>query len=233
MAEFDNKKVLSIARWIDRFAQEDVAPERIFEWIRARKTVSDRVFDSIYPKDIQDLSSVHWTPIRVIRRAIEVALDEEPIRVLDVGSGAGKFCLIGALLSNSKFVGVEQRQRLVEVSSALAREQGMGGVSFIHGNAFELDWNEFDLIYLFNPFSENIDQDLKIDETIELNRATFDRYVEQAEDKLAGLESGKRVLIYNGFGGTMPDGFSLMTSDVFGTAKLEMWLKMSWPTLLG
>ncbi|MBI3542695.1 MAG: hypothetical protein HY075_05405 [Deltaproteobacteria bacterium] len=61
------------------------------------------------------------------RRAAELLTDGRAARVLDVGSGAGKFCLVGALSSKGRFVGIERQRRLVDLSRELAarlRPQG-------------------------------------------------------------------------------------------------------------
>ena len=40
---------------------------------------------------------MHWTPVHVARRAAQFLVTGPETRVLDVGSGPGKFCLVGAL----------------------------------------------------------------------------------------------------------------------------------------
>src|SRR5438309_796822 len=72
-----------------------------------RDGVSDDIyFDRIYPEWARKLSRIHWTPIPVVRRAVELLTEGrelDPVRILDVGSGAGKFCLIGAAISYAQF----------------------------------------------------------------------------------------------------------------------------------
>ena len=54
--------------------------------------VPDSVFDStIYPQEMQELSKIHWTPIRVAREAVRMLVTKDNARILDVGSGCSKF----------------------------------------------------------------------------------------------------------------------------------------------
>ncbi len=52
----------------------------------------DVTFDDLYPEDIQNLSPMHWTPVDIARRASNF-LAIPNARVLDIGSGVGKFCI--------------------------------------------------------------------------------------------------------------------------------------------
>ena len=80
------------------------------------KGAEDAAFDSIYPPSIRAISRRYWTPVDVARRAALLFREAGVRRVLDVGSGVGKFVLVAAAVAPEvTFVGVEQRARLVEV----------------------------------------------------------------------------------------------------------------------
>jgi SAM-dependent methyltransferase len=182
------------------------------------------VFDAVYPLSIRRLSTVHWTPIQVARKVMEL-LDPTPgARVLDVGSGAGKFCIIGSLLSQAHLVGVEQRAALVQLARETARTVGAGGAEFLHGDAFDLDWREYDRLYLYNPFEEELfAPPHRIDDTLPFSPARYGECVERAMTKLAGLPVGARVVLFHGFGGEMPEGFKRTWSGFHGSGSLERW----------
>jgi hypothetical protein len=68
---------------------------------------SDLAFDALYERRIRELSPQHWTPVRIARRAAELLTLSGAKRILDVGSGVGKFCIVGALTTEAQFVGIE------------------------------------------------------------------------------------------------------------------------------
>ena len=71
--------------------------------------LTDEEFDLIFPLEIRRKSATHFTPIKIAKAAAQFLATEPNIRILDVGSGAGKFCFVGALTTNAHFTGVEQR----------------------------------------------------------------------------------------------------------------------------
>src|SRR5882724_9352746 len=73
------------------------APRALITALRKRNAVDDAAFDQLYSEDVRRLSGVHWTPVSVALRAVELLAPEAGMRVLDVGAGAGKLCCLGAL----------------------------------------------------------------------------------------------------------------------------------------
>jgi SAM-dependent methyltransferase len=176
--------------------------------IRDRIAVSDQMFDRLYPGRHRRRSREHWTPVEVAVRAAWMLADVPGGRVLDVGSGTGKACLIGALSTNVSWTGVERDEKMVAIARDVARTLGADvRASFIHGDAFSLDWTEFGGIYLFNPFSETLYDRGQKDPV--LRHAAFVHAVLQVEEKLAMLRPGTHVVTLHGFGGNMPRAFVL------------------------
>lgn len=147
--------------------------------------------------------------------------------VLDVGAGAGKFCLIAAHARRSAaFVGVELRAQLVAVATRLAAEWRLPNIGFIHGDAFTLDWDEFDGFYFFNPFAEQLYRRvLAIDDELELEEANYARYIAQTLARLAIARCGTRVVTYHGFGAELPSGYELADREAVGSDHLELWIQ--------
>ena len=83
-------------------------PLNLLEYIHA---LEDSRFDLVYPREIRELSDRHWTPVEVARKAAVFLVREPGTRVLDIGCGPGKFCIVGALATDGRFTGVEQRDR--------------------------------------------------------------------------------------------------------------------------
>jgi len=183
-------------------------------------------FDDVYPVQARALSSTFWTPVRVAARAAELLVRDASTRVLDVGSGAGKFCIVGAANTGAVFVGVEHRQHLVDVARTAAAYVGVTSARFVHGTFETVDISTFKAIYLFNPFEENIwDRRSRIDDTVELSRERFLADVERTERLLASARVGTRVVTYSGFGGRMPPSYCLLLQEPCHTGQLDLWIR--------
>lgn len=215
-----------------KLTPEDRRRERIRQVssdLSAGRRVTDFRFDQVYPPEIRRISETHWTPVEVVIRATRLLAGDSGTRVLDVGSGCGKFCIVGALAGPGQFVGVEQRRHLLEIGRTAARELEATRVSFLLGNMVDLDWSLFDAFYFFNPFYEHRARSLRIDATIPHGPKTFDRYVETVRTKLKAARAGTRVATYHGFGGEMPSGFQLIHQEPIDTSHLKIWVKMPTP----
>ena len=57
---------------------------------------SDKIFNSLYPKPIQEVAEKHWTPLEVAKKAAAFLATSPDVKILDIGSGSGKFCLTAA-----------------------------------------------------------------------------------------------------------------------------------------
>jgi predicted RNA methylase len=96
--------------------------------------VPDGDFDVWLPEEAQVHSRRFWTPVGVALRVTRWLSEVGASSVLDVGSGAGKFCVVGALGSALRFVGIEHRAHLVDASRALASQfEVQNRVEFVHG----------------------------------------------------------------------------------------------------
>ncbi len=71
------------------------------EALKAGASPSDKTFDGVYPKSLQAISAGHFLPVAVAVRAAHLFEEANVQKVLDVGSGVGKFCVIGALCTKT------------------------------------------------------------------------------------------------------------------------------------
>lgn len=190
--------------------------------------VSDFRFDSIYPENIRRVSEIHWTPVDVARRAAELLNVGPKTRVLDIGSGAGKFCLVAALTSKGTFTGVEQRPHLVQVARKLARHYAIPHVSFIHARMEEIDWERFTGFYLYNPFVERLyEAEERIDDHVQYDQQSYIQQVRFVQLKLPTLPVGIRIVTYHGFGGEMAPGYEVRLRERWGDDYLVLWERTS------
>ncbi len=186
-------------------------------------SLRDEDFDLAYPRDIRQLSSRHWTPAKVARSAARFLVDEPGTRVLDIGCGPGKFCIVGALSTTGHFTGVEQRARLARIGRSVIEEAGIPNAQVIHGNITEVDFSNFDSFYLFNPFAENLLTTDKIDSTVELSKELYCEYSEHVALSLAMAPIGTRVATYWGSFEEIPLGYRFIDSSP--TSMLKFWQK--------
>jgi predicted RNA methylase len=190
--------------------------------------LTDYHLDSVFPEQISRKSHPHWTPVKVASRATELLSITKLSKVLDVGSGCGKFCIVASLKSEGFFLGIEQRGNLVKAARKVAKELHLENVSFIKGNMMDIDWTQFNSIYLFNPFFENVmkDSSFWIDTTIDLNKHLYNLYIRTVEEKLSKQEVGTRVVTYHGFGGMFPKSYDLILKEPIYSGHLELWVKL-------
>ena len=185
---------------------------------------TDTQFNELYPYNIQLLAKRHWTPLRIARWTTEFLTAAPGCKILDIGSGVGKFCLAGALYApDALFYGVEQRQYLIGHAVAAKRTLGLNNVSFIHGNFTQLDFRQYDHFYFFNSFYENLDEDGRIDYGINYSEALYEYYARNLYNGLKVTPSGTKVVTYHTLWHEIPNDYRMVESLENGA--LTFWIK--------
>ena len=196
--------------------------------LRARFAMDDQAFDSLYPYWVRMLSETHWTPVSVAIRALQMLLPGAGDRILDIGSGTGKFCTVAGMLHGSAtFYGIEQRLRLIHVAQQLGRRCEVENVHYIHGDITSVNLQNFEGAYMFNPFGEHVLEERR-PQIDKFHRPSHRRYIEltkSAEALLASARPGCRVVTYHGFGGEMPRSYVRLSREPSWTDYLELWVK--------
>ena len=196
----------------------------VFERLNAGLELTDREFDSMYSDAIQTVSAFHFTPVAVAKVAAQFLVEEAGDRVLDIGSGAGKFCIVGASCTTGHFTGAEQREQLWLLSRHLAKKLAQPEqLDFLHANITDIDFSAFDAVYLFNPFYENVLPADPIDHSVQLERHLYDRYSGYVKYALEAMPDGTRLATYFSYLDEVPECYRLISSDFEG--KLKMWKK--------
>jgi SAM-dependent methyltransferase len=202
-----------------------VAARAVLDALRWRVPVEDVAFDRLYPDHVRRLSSLHWTPVSVALRAAALLAPEAGMRILDVGAGPGKLCCVGALAYGGTWHGIELNPALVAVATTAARWLEVEHcTSFDAGDGTALDWDRFDSLYFYNPFESQLFGYGPADRA---GWAVFADQVAHAEDRLAQLSPGSRVVTFHGFGGEMPSCFALASTETIGDGELALWVKQS------
>lgn len=194
--------------------------------LRENTIDADELLDTLYPDAFRRFRVQHTTPVEVSVRAAAWLAPDRGARVLDVGSGAGRFCLAGALATPGHFTGVEQRPWLVDAAREAARELGVTTAEFICGDVRSVDWRAFDGFYLFNPFGENhLPDEERIDDDVELNTERHSVDVAFVEAQLLRAPPGTRLATWHGFGGHLEGYACVRRAYVRGTV-LECLVRM-------
>jgi SAM-dependent methyltransferase len=198
-------------------------PHAIRDALQQRIAISDHDLDQVFPEELRDRSHLHWTPVAIAMRVVELLAPAPGARVLDVGAGVGKVCLIGALMTRATWWGIEQDATLVSAAKHAAWVLDANrGTRFVNGDGSRLAWDEFDALYFYNPFSTLM---LAPHASAFVRYATLQATMRRVEQRLAGTRVGTRAVTYHGFGGRFPPGFALVSREPAGGDALELWVR--------
>lgn len=197
----------------------------VFESLRSGLIPTDDEFDVIFPEHLQEIAAIHFTPVEVAKLAAQYLVDLPNTRVLDIGSGAGKFCMIGSVCTDGHFTGVEQRESFVSLANSLSKQYELSHIKFIHSNITTIPFNAFDAFYYFNSFYENIDQSGIIDTTIPLDKTLYHAYAAYVKAQLDRLPIGTKLVTYFSYFDEVPASYKIVSRAFDG--KLIMRRKVS------
>ena len=186
---------------------------------------SDNYFNTIYPPNIQLLAQRHWTPLLVAKKAANFLGAENNVRILDIGSGVGKFCLAAANYKPGvSFTGVEQRKNLVHHAEAARAIFSFKNVSFVNANFTQIDFRNYDHFYFFNAFYENLACTNKIDDSIDYSGELYNYYNRYLYKQLEKKPPGTKLAAYHSFEDEMPPGYHIAGVEMEGL--LKFWIKV-------
>lgn len=195
-------------------------------------SMPDDRFDQIFPSPLRKLSSIFWTPVTIAAEASQLLVDRRGTRVLDIGSGVGKFCLVAAALTDGYFTGIEQRKDLVKAAKDAVAKQRITNIQIIHGDVTEHSFSEYDAFYLFNPFEAYVFREILTDAGLvekrsKINGVSVNLYlkcVKHVAAELARKPIGTRVVTYAGCAYEVPKCYDCQLSS-FGE-HLKLWVKV-------
>lgn len=190
---------------------------------RSEFTGSDMGFDGFFPQYIRELSQRHWTPFSVVLEAASF-LAQGGGRVLDIGSGIGKFCLLAAHhYPAATFCGVEQREELVELAILAKDHYKIENADFIPGNFKDLSFDPYDHFYFYNSFFENLDETDAIDSELEYSSSLYTLYSNLLLKQLGAKPSGTRLATFDVNVSQIPGSYKL--AKISKSTSLKMWIR--------
>lgn len=186
---------------------------------------SDVRLHQLYPEPVRSLARMHWTPLYIVQKAAEYLAFNNKLKVLDIGSGVGKFCLAAAYYKPTvSFFGVEQRKNLVGHAEAARKKSGLKNVHFIHRNFTQLNLGEYDHFYFYNAFFENLDGTDKIDNEIVYSNELYNYYSIYLYNQLEKMQVGTRIATYCSWGDEIPPCYQV--AETHFDNLLKFWIKM-------
>ncbi|MDP4262007.1 MAG: class I SAM-dependent methyltransferase [Bacteroidota bacterium] len=186
---------------------------------------SDEHFDQLYPLPIQGLTHRHWTPLHVAQKAADFLAAEDNVRILDIGSGVGKFCLGASYYKPGAFYyGIEQRKSLIRHAETAKELLHLENVSFIHGNFTQLDFKNYHHFYFFNAFYENLAGTDKIDDSIDYSGELYNYYCRYLYKQLEQMPDGTRLVTYHSLEDEIPPGYHIVGEEMSNV--LKFWVKI-------
>lgn len=186
---------------------------------------SEIQFNQLYPTSIQLLARRHFTPLVVARTVANFLAAEKDVRILDIGSGVGKFCLAaGEHKPNALFYGIEQRKHLTSYAKAARETLGLKNVSFITGNFTQLDFRKYNHFYFYNPFYENITGTEKIDQSIDYSLELYNYYNRYLYRQLEQKPVGTRLASFHSLEDEVPPEYHIVDTKMDDL--LKFWIKL-------
>ena len=187
----------------------------------------DTSFDQALPRYERERSGQYWTPVAVSARVAAIFAERGARKVLDVGCGPGKFCIVaGALRPGLHVRGIEQRSRLVRLGRRLVRQYGLQNVELSAGDATKVSWDGFDGLYFFNPFIESsLSPAYRFDDEVDHSKRRFGSELLRVESLLARAPLGTTFVTYHGLGGPIPCSYELVGEERAGSDKIRTWVK--------
>ncbi len=184
---------------------------------------SDEDFDMIYPLEVKRLSAVHWTPLAVGKRAARWLVQKKGDKILDIGSGAGKFCFIGALTTDGHFTGVEKIKKLTGISRKIQKKENIKNITFLNDDIKNVPLSGFAGIYFYNAFHELILENDTIENPALIAEQLYYDYSTYLYEQLENLPLNTRLVTYYGHINQVPNNYRLVDSDFEN--ELKFWVK--------
>jgi SAM-dependent methyltransferase len=186
---------------------------------------SDTSFNQLYPAEIRELAKKHWTPLAVARKAAGFLTTGKNKRILDIGSGSGKFCLAAAFYHPHAFYfGVEQRISLQYKAETARQVLRLDNVKFIHANFTRLDFRDYDHFYFYNSFYENLAGSDRIDNSIVYSGELYNYYTRYLYQQLEQKPAGTKLTTYHSMEDEIPKSYQEVGSEFDNL--LKFWKKI-------
>lgn len=209
------------------FDKSPIISADLVQLVRSSKKIVDQEFDEILPPLYRFHSPNQWTSILVARTIAGWIQNLHGKKFIDIGCGVGKLCIVLRLLTDLKIFGIEQRPQLVKTANHIIETNRFQNISIIEKNLMDLNWQDYDIFYLFNPFQEHVSFSpaLVIDHTINFHRDHYLTYTNKVYQELQRMPRNKIFITFHGYGGKIPNSWALKCSQFVEGGFLSLWVK--------
>ena len=193
------------------------AIQEIYEIIGRGGLPPDELLDALLPEDVRTYADQHFAGTYAISLACNFLISSSAAHILDIGSGTGKFCLLGALLhKEAQFTGVEYRDSFVQIAENLRLKMCLENVNFQCKNILDYPFSAHTGVFMFNPFLEHRNVRARMqDFTDDLGReGTYFSYV---RNQFTHCRSGIRLATFHVDSTQVPENFNLVDRKMGGT----------------
>ncbi len=188
-----------------------------------RLELTEENFNRFLPGYLQRASRIYFTPIRVAQIAAQWLTEDDAKTVLDIGAGVGKFCVAGASLTSSFYFGIEYRKSVSQIANEMISKFQLSNSIVQHGDVVELDFQNFDAFYMYNPFYENLLYAKRLNDEVELAGSLYNYYFNQVRHKLDCSKPGTRLVTFHGNNFDVPESFKKVHEAERGL--LKFWIR--------
>ena len=185
--------------------------------------IKDEEFDMMYPQHVRKMSKRHFTEVEVAIQAARFLVTKPEQRILDIGSGVGKFCFVAGSYTEAHYTGVDYRKHFIDLCEKLTSKHHFRNVNFIHEDIINIDFKKFDGFYFYNSFEEHADRSARLDHTIKVTLENFLMYSSYLRREFEKLTKGTRVVTYHANATQIPNSYDLISVHFDGL--LKCWEK--------
>lgn len=181
------------------------------------KPIDDGEFDTVFKKEFRgSMSYHHWTPLETVLKAVGL-LSQHAHHICDIGCGPGKFCLTGAMLSESHYTGVDYRKSFIDEAKRISGQYFLEDkTSFYCQDILDFDFGPYDGFYFYNPYLEHL-YNKAITPEMEVSKSKVLKYTEHVYSTFEKLDHHVSIVTYDNLFSVIPlDKFELKESILGG-----------------
>lgn len=187
--------------------------------------VDDGEIDRILSPEKPPGSDVLFPTVALALEVARTLSTSQASRILDFGSGSGKFCLLGATVSEGIFVGIEASSELISRAYRACGSQEVNRVHFRNTPVREIDFASFSAFFFHDLSIENLALLPPEGQAATATGPLLNQYFYRIRSRLESAPLGTRVVVYGLELPLPPAGYERLSHQRNGDRRLELWSK--------